>query len=54
MSVIRVQSVDVFEQLNDFLHAIHALHQAGGDIGFAASDQAEHVDDAVLGDDLDP
>ena len=53
MSVV-CRSVDVFEQLDDLLHAIHALHQAGGDIGFPASDQAEHVDDAILSDDFDP
>ena len=53
MSVVRCRSVDVFEQLDDLLYAGNALNQIGRLSGFLFGQQAQQVDDAVLGHDLD-
>src|SRR5690606_15538468 len=46
-------SIDVFEQFDDALDARYALNQAGRPVSFLACNQAQQIDDSVLGDDLD-
>ncbi len=46
-------SVDVLEQLHNLLHPGNPLHQVGRLGGFLLGQQAQQVDDAVLGHHLD-